>query len=473
MNRRLWSIAFALALLVALAGGGCATGSTSGSGLGDDSGLGNGDGSGDGGCPAGQQMCGATCADTGTDNANCGMCGNRCPAGQVCSGGKCGYSCMPPETLCGGPGDAGGHGGGKDASMADSGGADASSEGGGSSGGSSGGGSSSGGASDGGATQPYCANLGNDPNNCGTCGDACAKDHVCNSGKCGLMCGAGQRTCITSDSCIPANTCCNSSECLIMGEVCPSPGSTCQCPNGEKECNAIKACISSSDCCTNADCTVQGSSCPTPGQPCQCGNGMKACNATNSCIPQTDCCTPTDCQGPPNVQMFTCTMGTCGIGSCNPGCYHLTMNEMDGCECCDDPLGKMCSVATGVGPIGIGGNASETGKLPGMNEEDWLQVTFNGDNNNKSYHPHITFSANPNGEFAFDIYGSCGGAPIGCGEGGSCSQKTDWEVFYGATMGNPGDPNWAPLPAVGTVFVRVYRVAGGQTCDQWTLAITG
>ena len=467
MNRRLFAIAGAIALVVVVVGGGgCATGSNAGGGL-DDSGLGNGDGNGGdtGACPMGQQSCGGTCVDTGSDNKNCGMCNSPCPSGQVCSAGKCGYSCTPPQTLCGGPSDAG-HGG-RDASGA---GDAAGSEGGGT--GDAAVTDSGGGQPDsGGPTQPYCANLGNDPNNCGTCGDTCGKNHTCTGGKCGLSCGAGERTCITSDSCIPSNTCCNSSECMITGEVCPSPGSVCQCPNGEKECNSIKACISSSDCCTNADCTVMGSSCPTPGQPCQCANGDKACNATNSCIPKSSCCTAVDCSGPPNVQMFTCMSGNCGIGTCNPGCYDLDMMYANGCECCNDALGKSCNTATGVGPIGIGGSTTETGQLPGMGEEDWLQVTFNGDNRNQAYHPHIYFTSNPNNEFAFDLDGSCGGGPLGCGEGGSCTGKTDWEVYY--TGGDPNSGGYAPLGAVGTVFVRVFRVSGGQTCDQWTLTISG
>jgi hypothetical protein len=464
MNRRLFAIAVAIALVVALGGGGCATGSTSGQDLGD-TGVPAEAAGGDGGCAMGQQTCGGHCVDTGSDNKNCGMCGNGCATGQVCSGGKCGYSCMAPQTLCGGPTDAG-QGGGHEAAASEAGGGDAASEA---------GPKDSGGPVDsgGGPTQPYCANLQNDPANCGTCGDMCPMNHVCNSGKCGLNCGAGQRTCITSDSCIPSNTCCNSSECMLMGEVCPSPGSTCQCPNGERECNATKSCISSSDCCTNADCTVAGSSCVTPGQPCSCGNGQKACTALNKCIPMSECCTAVDCSGPPNVQMFTCMSGTCGVGTCNPGCYDLNMMYSDGCECCDDALGKACNVATGVGPIGIGGTTMESGQLPGMGEADWLQVTFNGDNRNKAYHPHITLTGNPGNQFAFDLDGSCGGGPLGCGEGGSCTQKTDWEVYYGAIAGNNGDPNFAPVPAVGTVFVRVYRVSGGQTCDQWTLTISG
>jgi len=70
-------------------------------------------------CTAGQQLCpvegGAPyCASTQTDNANCGACGNACGAGLVCSGGTCGSSCGQGETLCT-PGADGGSDGGAEA----------------------------------------------------------------------------------------------------------------------------------------------------------------------------------------------------------------------------------------------------------------------------------------------------------------------------------------------------------------------
>ncbi len=40
-------------------------------------------------CPTGQSRCGASCVDTPSDSANCGACGNACPAGTVCSSGAC------------------------------------------------------------------------------------------------------------------------------------------------------------------------------------------------------------------------------------------------------------------------------------------------------------------------------------------------------------------------------------------------
>jgi hypothetical protein len=49
-------------------------------------------------CPCGQTNCSGTCTFTGSDNANCGACGNTCAAGFTCQNG----SCAPcPGAACG------------------------------------------------------------------------------------------------------------------------------------------------------------------------------------------------------------------------------------------------------------------------------------------------------------------------------------------------------------------------------------
>lgn len=40
-------------------------------------------------CPTGRKRCGTRCVNTGTDEANCGACGNVCPSFQICKGGAC------------------------------------------------------------------------------------------------------------------------------------------------------------------------------------------------------------------------------------------------------------------------------------------------------------------------------------------------------------------------------------------------
>jgi hypothetical protein len=474
---------FALALTVVLGGGGCANGGSDNATGGDDGSTGDvtlegGEGGEAGACGAGKTMCGSTCTNTGNDPKNCGKCGNACPTGQVCSMGMCGYSCSAGETLCGvkeggtptmdaaaetgTPAESGaGDGAASDATTSDAG----------------------GGVVDaGGPTGPYCANTGNDPNNCGACGNVCGTGQSCQNGSC--ACGNGERICIASLSCIPPfpKACCNSGECTIAGEICPAPGSTCQCPGGERECMATMSCISSNDCCTNADCTnvITGSTCPVPGQACQCSNGDKLCLALKICVPNTDCCSPTDCTAQ-NVQTYSCSTtstmaGTCSIVSCKAGCANLDGVYSNGCECCDDTTaGKSCGAATplGANPLALGGApATASGVLP-TNDGDWYVVAF-GSENNTAFHGHIQLTQNA-GEYVFDIIqGGCGGAPLNCGEGGGCTSKTDWEESYAGPnpAGDPADPTFTPVPTVGTVYIHVYRANPAMmTCDQYTLSV--
>jgi hypothetical protein len=113
------------------------------------------------------------CADTNSDNANCGGCGVACGQGQVCQNGQCANGCVGPdggpETLC---------------------------------------------TPDGGS--PYCANTGTDGSNCGGCGIVCGQGQVCSNGTCSLVCGQGLTAC--GNQCVDTNT--DSSNCGGCGNVC-------------------------------------------------------------------------------------------------------------------------------------------------------------------------------------------------------------------------------------------------------------
>lgn len=480
---------FALALAVVLGGGGCANGGGTSASGGDDGSGGDvvaetGETGGEAsGCTGGKTMCGSTCTNTSNDPKNCGKCGTVCPTGQVCSMGACGYSCTPPETLCGvteggtpmmdgsgGGGDTGSEpaeAGGMDATLSDA----AASEAGG------------GPADAGGPTGPYCANTNNDPNNCGGCGMACGPMQTCQSGSC--ACGMGEKICIASGTCIPANSCCNSGDCTIPGEICPMPGGTCACPGGERECTKTNSCISTNSCCVSTDCTVAGSTCTTPGQACTCAmTGYKACLAFNACLPDADCCVPGDCSAP-SVKTYSCTpspappqtptSSACGIVTCDPGCYDVDKQYADGCECCDDTVGKSCSAATALGTLTLGAAPIvETGKLPNPTDGDWYQVTFNNESNT-SFHALVSLTAG-GGEFVFDvIQGSCTGGALACGtEGGNSTGKTTWEVQYSGLTWVAGNPpaEFQPIAAIGAVWIHVYRADTSKTsCNPYTLSV--
>lgn len=475
---RAW-LALAAALLAAVAlAPGCATGGSTDttSGSGDDGGAlesGVADGPVSTTCGAPKTMCGTACVNENTDPNNCGSCGKVCSAPLMCANGVCAYSCPASQTICGVPVD-----GGVDASV-DS---DATDDAG---AGSDAGENDAASSSDadaapldaaslpvdaGGPMAPYCANLGVDPANCGTCGNTCKADHLCTNGSCTLNCAAGTKPCASSDVCIPMNTCCASSDCPISGEICASPGSSCACALGQHACAATSSCIVDGGCCTAADCTIPGELC-MPGGTCGCPAGQHGCSVTNSCIPLTQCCTPTDCPPPSEVMATTCTGGACGIGACDPGYLNFNGSYTDGCECHDNPYARTCAAAGNVATLGVPGSGSASGTLPVAGEEAWFQVALTS--KNCSAHPVLTLSTNPNNEFLFDVYTNCSGTAVACsGEGGSCTGKTTWETQYTNTNPacNAASPAFQGIPAV--VWVRVYRATGAPTCDAWTLTMT-
>jgi hypothetical protein len=106
-------------------------------------------------CLAGQTLCGADagvdagqyyCASTSTDNANCGTCGHACDPLQLCAAGNCQDTCLSTQVEC--YPDAGT-------------------------------------SIDGGPAQPYCADVKNDNDNCGMCGNVCPSNQpLCSGGIC-------------------------------------------------------------------------------------------------------------------------------------------------------------------------------------------------------------------------------------------------------------------------------------------------
>jgi hypothetical protein len=88
-------------------------------------------------------VCGSACVDLQTDSLNCGSCGTRCAADQICADGACRLDCPDEFAVCG----------------------------------------------------DECRNLLTDPDNCGACGAVCPRLEVCNSGRCDTFCGPGITNC--------------------------------------------------------------------------------------------------------------------------------------------------------------------------------------------------------------------------------------------------------------------------------------
>lgn len=145
----------AIAVVVCLLAGGCASSRPAGS---LDGGVGQSI------CPAHPEQCSGTCCgdqclDTAADPNHCGGCGNRCPSGTICSGGHCGCppsgaACGMGQTCCGGLG---------------------------------------------------CVSLQSDIRNCGSCGRKCGDGATCDNGTCkcgGVECPTGQTCC--NGACAPS-----------------------------------------------------------------------------------------------------------------------------------------------------------------------------------------------------------------------------------------------------------------------------
>jgi hypothetical protein len=145
-------------------------------------------------CSAGQGCCGSRCINTATDSNNCGACGTRCSANQTCKAGMCMNNMTP---MAGMPAGGAGTGG-----VSGSGGAGAGA------GGAAGGGGMAGACDPACGTGLTCCNgmcidLKKDVMHCGTCTNACNSadpgccDGVCtdfldpkNCGGCGQDCSA-------------------------------------------------------------------------------------------------------------------------------------------------------------------------------------------------------------------------------------------------------------------------------------------
>ena len=137
-------------------------------------------------CVGVEQCCKTGCANIDTDPNNCGQCGNPCPPGDTCVGAVC----QAPASCNGGPVCVGVEQ----------------------------------------CCATGCTDVDTDPNNCGQCGLACAPGDSCNGGVCqaGKTCNGGP-VCPPGEQCCPSgcsNTLANPNNCGSCGNACAA-GSTC------------------------------------------------------------------------------------------------------------------------------------------------------------------------------------------------------------------------------------------------------
>ncbi len=252
-------------------------------------------------CGDGSQLCGTSCTAVARDPENCGSCGKKCGAGEVCSQGACALSCGGGTTKCG----------------------------------------------------SACVDTKSDGANCGACGTKCNGGEVCNAGKCATSCGAGATQCGSSCvntqtdqvNCGACGTLCGAGEQCVAGKCslsCQVGLTLCKAPQVDGGVSDASADVAVSDASGDAmsDASISDASSDASvidagpvlgatycanlksddancgGCGIQCGNGQQCVNGSCSatCGPPNTLC-QTD-GGPPvcaNLQVDNNNCGGCGI----------------------------------------------------------------------------------------------------------------------------------------------------------------
>jgi len=237
------------------------------------------------------------CANTQTDSANCGTCGTACTTGQVCNSGVCTLSCGA-LTKC----------------------------------------SPSSGA-------PYCANTATDNVNCGTCGNTCPTGQVCTAGVCTITCGS-QSTCTpTGSAAYCANLATDNFNCGACGVTCSS-GKVCTSGVCAITCGSLSTCMPSSGAAYCANLATDNSNCGTCGTACPMGQACISSVCTPTCSGSETICSaqctntsfdPSNCGHCGTVCGFpqgsaACSGGACFLTSCSAGFLDCNHVQTDGCE---------------------------------------------------------------------------------------------------------------------------------------------
>jgi hypothetical protein len=233
------------------------------------------------------------CANTATDNANCGTCGNACGAGQVCTSGDCSLTCGA-LTKC----------------------------------------SPSTGA-------PYCANTDTDSANCGTCGNACGTGQVCQSGVCTLSCGALTKCSPSTGAPYCANTMTDNANCGTCGNACTGAN---VCSNGvcTITCGVLTTCTPSTGAPYCANTMTDNANCGTCGNACGTGNVCSGGMCTLTCGSLSKCSPSMASPYCANLSTDNANCGTCG-NACAAGQSCMTGVCMATCSGSETVCGGLCT----------------------------------------------------------------------------------------------------------------------------------
>lgn len=179
------------------------------------------------------------------------------------------------------------------------------------------------------------------------------------------------------------------------------------------------------------------------------------------------------CPATANVASTVCAGGgNCQVASCGGGWYDVDAGYSTGCECQDIGGSGDCGSALDLGGLASGTGFAVNGNLPAAGLVDWFRVSFPaGSGRPGGGRPYIYLSANPGPNYRFDVYYNCSGAAVYCGAEGTYSTGlTEWEFLDNQSGGtNQYNSNGIDWPA--TVYVQVYRVNGGMTCETYQIVV--
>ena len=201
-----------------------------------------------------------------------------------------------------------------------------------------------------------CIDTQNDPANCGTCGIKCAAEELCSGGKCGVGCSGGTVEC--GSKCV--DTMVDTKHCGMCDKVCPT-GQACAagvcdtvCSGGSTKCGdkCVDIKLDPAHCgkCDNA--CPMGETCSAGMCSLDCVGGSTKCGTT--CVDvmlDTKHCGMCD-NACPMEQL--CSMGKCevkcfgGTTDCGGKCVD-TMTNLSHCGMCNQTCGSSCTAGKCAG----------------------------------------------------------------------------------------------------------------------------